>query len=136
MDAHSAPAWRWFAAWAVVGGLYALSLVSMLTIGLFVLPIPLLATFLLVRHQAARHGMLGWVAGVSVPLFYVALLNRQGPGMICSAIEGGTACTQEMSPWPWSAAGLAFLAAGTSAFWLHRSRSAAAGPQVNEVREG
>jgi hypothetical protein len=80
--------------------------------------------------------MVGLVAGVSVPLFYVALLNRNGPGMICSAIEGGgTACTEEMSPWPWSAARLAFLAVGASAFWLHRSRLAAPGRKVNKVRE-
>jgi hypothetical protein len=135
MDVHSAPAWRWFAAWVLVGGLYALSLLSMLTLGLFVLPIPLLATFLLGRHQQARPGMLGLVAGVSIPLFYVALLNRNGPGTICSAIEGGTACTEEMSPWPWLAASLALLAVGTGAFWRYRSRLASAGPQVNEVRE-
>lgn len=135
MDTQSAPAWRWFAAWVLVGGLYALSLVSMLTIGLLVLPIPLLATFLLGRHQEARPGMLGLVAGVCIPLFYVALLNRNGPGMICSAIEGGTGCTEEMSPWPWSAAGLAFLVGGTSAFWLHRSRLAASARRINEVPE-
>jgi hypothetical protein len=137
METHSALAWRWFAAWVLVGGLYALSLVSMLTIGFLVLPIPLLATFLLRRHQEARPGMLGLVAGISIPLFYVALLNRNGPGMICSAIEGGTACTEEMSPWPWSAAGLAFLAVGTGAFWFHRSRRAAAGRRSTsyELRE-
>lgn len=61
---------------------------------------------------------LGLVAGIALPLFYVSVLNQDGPGMICSAIEGGTACTEETSPWPWLAAGLAFLALGISAFWL------------------
>jgi hypothetical protein len=74
------------AAWVLVGGLSTLSLVSVLTIGLFVLLITVLATVLLSRHQEARRGMLGLV--------------RDGPGMICSAIEGGTACADEVSPWP------------------------------------
>ena len=82
----------------LVGGLYALSLLGMMTIGIFVLPIPVVATVLLVRRQKAGRGTLGLVAGIALPLFCVSLLNRDGPGMICSAFEGGTACTEEMSP--------------------------------------
>ena len=104
----------------LVGGLFALSLLGMLTIGLFVLPIPVIGTVLLARHLEARRGWLGLVAGIAFPIFYVALLNRNGPGTICSPIEGGTACTEEMSPWPWFAAGLAFLATGSAAFWLRQ----------------
>lgn len=132
-EAQPALAWRWFAAWMLVGGLYAFCLLAMLTIGLFVLPIPVLATVLLVRRQEAHRGALGLVAGIALPLFYVSLLNHNGPGMICSPIEGGTACTEEMSPWPWFAAGLAFLALGTSAFWLRRPRSGAAVPHVHDA---
>jgi hypothetical protein len=117
MDVQPVPAWRWFAAWMLVGGFYALSLLSMLTIGLFILPIPVLATVLLCRRPERRRGIFGLVAGIALPLFYVSILNRNGPGMICSAIAGGTACTEEMSPWPWLAAGLTFLALGTFAFW-------------------
>ena len=132
-DAQPARAWRWFVAWMLVGGLYALSLLGMLTIGIFVLPIPVVATVLLVQRQKAGRGTLGLVAGIALPLFYVSLLNRDGPGMICSAIEGGTACTEEMSPWPWLAAGLAFMALGISAFWFMRPRPAPPVPQVNDT---
>ena len=100
-----------------MGGFYALSLLSMLTIGLFILPIPVLATVLLCRRPERRRGIFGLVAGIALPLFYVSILNRNGPGMICSAIAGGTACTEETSPWPWLTAGLTFLALGTFAFW-------------------
>ena len=124
-DVQPAMAWQWFGAWMLVGGLYAFSLLGMMTIGIFLLPIPVVATVLLVRgHKAGRHA-LGLVGGIALPLFYVALLNRDGPGMICSPIEGGTACTEETSPWPWFAAGLTFLAAGTATFWLRRPRSGA-----------
>ena len=132
-DVQRAVAWRWFAAWMLVGGLYALSVLGMLTIGLFVLPIPIVATVLLNRHHEAGLGTLGLVAGISLPIFYVALLNHDGPGMICSAFEGGTACTEEMSPWPWLAAGLAFMALGISAFWFMRPRPAPPVPQVDDA---
>jgi len=117
----------------LVGGLYALSLLGMMTIGIFVLPIPVVATVLLVRRQKAGRGTLGLVAGIALPLFCVSLLNRDGPGMICSAFEGGTACTEEMSPWPWLAAGLAFMALGISPFWFMRPRPAPPVPQVNDA---
>ena len=119
MNAPSVCRWRWFAAWLLVGGLYALSLVSVLTIGLFILPVPLLATVLLCRHSQTLGGLPGLVAGIALPLFYVAALNRSGPGTICSPIDGGTGtmCTEELSPWPWLAAGLVFLALGAFAFW-------------------
>ena len=132
-ETHAGLPWRWFAAWMLVGGLYALGLLSILTIGLFVLAVAALATVLLGRHQGARRGMLGLVAGIALPLFYVSVLNRDGPGMICSATEGGTACTEETSPWPWFAAGLAFLALGTSAFWLRRPHSGSAASLVNDA---
>ena len=122
MKAEARPVreWGWFVAWMLVGGLYALSLVGMMTIGIFVLPLPVAATVLLTRGSQSRGGAPGLVAGIALPLFYISLLNRDGPGMICSAINGGTACTQEMSPWPWFAAGLTVLAIGTSAFVLSR----------------
>jgi hypothetical protein len=120
MNARPVLRWRWFAAWLLVGGLYALSLLSVLTIGLFILPLPVLATVLLCRHPERRGGLPGLVAGIALPLFYVAALNRGGPGMICSSIDGGsgTMCTEETSPWPWLAAGVLLLTLGTVAFWL------------------
>ena len=43
----------WFMAWLLVGAGYALSLIGVASIGLFVLPLPVLATVLLVRRQPA-----------------------------------------------------------------------------------
>jgi hypothetical protein len=116
----------------LVGGLYALSLLGMMTIGLFILPIPILATVLLMKGQHGGRNALGLIAGTALPLFYISLLNRDGPGMICTPIDGGTACTEEMSPWPWLVAGLAFLALGISSFWLMRPRPVPSGAQVIE----
>jgi hypothetical protein len=41
--------WMWFTVWLLVGAGYALSLIGVASIGLFVLPLPVLATVLLVR---------------------------------------------------------------------------------------
>jgi hypothetical protein len=108
--------WAWFAAWLIIGAGYALSLLGAASIGLFVLPLPVLATILIVRRQHASSGLPGLISGLGVPLFYVAYLNRAGPGTICTTITGGQDCTGEWSPWPWLAAAVILLGLGLAAF--------------------
>jgi hypothetical protein len=118
----SAPAltglrWAWFAAWLIIGAGYALSLLGAASIGLLVLPLPVLATILLARRQQASSGLPGLISGLGVPLLYVAYLNRAGPGTICTTITGGgQECTDEWSPWPWLAAAVILLGLGLAAF--------------------
>jgi hypothetical protein len=104
--------WVWFTAWLLVGVGYALSLVGIASIGLFVLPLPVLATVLLVRRQRAASGLPGLISGLAFPLLYVAYLNRAGPGTICATME----CNDEWSPWPWLAVGVILLVLGVAAF--------------------
>ena len=109
--------WAWFAAWLIIGVGYALSLVGAASIGLFVLPLPVIATILLARRQHAVGGLPGLISGLGIPLLYVAYLNRAGPGTICVTIAGGGQdCTDEWSPWPWLAAAVILLALGIAAF--------------------
>jgi hypothetical protein len=109
--------WAWFAAWLIIGAGYALSLLGAASIGLFVLPLPVLATILLARRQHASSGLPGLISGLGIPLLYVAYLNRAGPGTICTTITGGGQdCTDEWSPWPWLAAAAILLALGLAAF--------------------
>jgi len=110
------PRWKWFAAWLIIGVGYALSLVGSASIGLFVLPLPVIATILLARRQHATGGLPGLISGLGIPLLYVAYLNRAGPGPICTTIPGGQDCTDEWSPWPWLAAALILLALGVTTF--------------------
>jgi hypothetical protein len=124
--ARTGPRWAWFAAWLIIGAGYALSLLGAASIGLFVLPLPVLATILLARRQHAHGGLPGLISGLGIPLLYVAYLNRAGPGTICTTITGGGQdCTDEASPWPWLAAAVILLAIGVAAFiarqW-HRPR--------------
>ena len=93
--------WVWFTAWLIIGAGYALSLLGAASIGLLVLPLPVLATILLARRQHASSGLPGLISGLGIPLLYVAYLNRAGPGTICTTITGGgQECAGEWSPWP------------------------------------
>jgi hypothetical protein len=125
----------WFAVWLIIGAGFALSLLGAASIGLFVLPLPVLATILLARRRHAASGLPGLVSGLGIPLLYVAYLNRAGPGAICTTITGGQDCTDEWSPWPWLAAGAILIVLGSAAFTAWRrllppasgTRSAAGG---------
>jgi hypothetical protein len=115
--------WLWFTAWLLVGASFAVSLIGIMSIGLFVLPIPVVATLLLARRRQTTTGLPGLISGLAVPLLYVAYLNRAGPGTICAAVAGGQECTDEWSPWPWLAAGVILLVVGIAAFVGRRRRA-------------
>ena len=103
----------WFIAWMALGIGYAIGLLGALTIGPFVLLILVVPTILLVRRPGAMAGIPGLVSGLSVPVFYVAYLNRSGPGTVCEAIGAtGQACVERTSPWPWIAVGVVLLVGG------------------------
>lgn len=102
--------------WACIGAGYAFGALSMLTIGLAVVAASLLATLAAARWLRGAGGLSGLLCGVALPLLYVALLNRQGPGEVCTSSAGGTTCTDERSPWPWLAAGLLLIAVALAVF--------------------
>ena len=112
--------WLWFGAWAMTGAGFCLSLVAMLSIGMFVLPIPVAATLLLARNHTTRHAWPGLVSGASIPFLYMTYLNRSGPGDVCTTTATGQGCVQEYSPWPFLLVALAMTLAGVL---LHVRRS-------------
>jgi len=116
----SGPAPIWFVVWVVVGALWSLVVVGAMTIGVFVAPVALAATVVLGRRRDAHVGRPGIITGMSLPLLYVAYLNRAGPGMVCHDIRGGVSCTDEWSPWPWAVVGMVVLVAGVVAFVRRR----------------
>ncbi|MCW2792033.1 MAG: hypothetical protein JWO76_1131 [Nocardioides sp.] len=105
-----------FVLWTVGGAALCLGLVSILTIGVFVLPVAALLCGLLLWWGGPGRALAGALSGAAAPLFYIAWLNRGGPGEVCHAITGGLECTEEMSPWPWLVAGLVLAMAGLVLF--------------------
>jgi hypothetical protein len=105
-----------FAAWAAVGFGALAGVLTVLTIGFFVLLATAGLAALLARRADGRLAAPGLLAGAAVLPFYVGFLNRDGPGMVCTMTRTGGSCVQEMSPWPWVAVGLCL--AGASA-WLY-----------------
>jgi hypothetical protein len=118
--------WWWFFAWVVVGAGYGVAVVGALTIGIFVLPIPVVLTVALAKYQPSPHGALGLICGLGFPLLYVAYLNRSYGGPACPT--SGTVslqqpnvvheCVQALDPWPWLAIGVLLVLGGCVAFML------------------
>lgn len=105
-----------FVAWFLVGASFTMGLLSILTIGVPILVVAVIATVALSLSKRARTGVPGLVSGLAVPLLYVAFLNRSGPGQVCTTIADETSCIQQWSPWGWTAAGVVLLVAGGALF--------------------
>ncbi|MFK0151433.1 hypothetical protein ACIQVL_27060 [Streptomyces sp. NPDC090499] len=105
--------WLLFTGWLLTGAGYLLALLTVLSIGLFILPIPVAGTLALATRRDAWRGLPGLLSGASLPLFLLAYLNRHGPGTYCTASAGGSSCTEGLlNPWLLLAIGLLVLAAG------------------------
>ncbi len=106
-----------FLAWPVVGAALSFSVLALMTIGIFILPFALLGLFILLKWGGDRRSSVGLISGLGLPLLYVAFLNRDGPGTICSPYgNGGQQCMDEWSPWPWFLIGAALVATGIALF--------------------
>jgi hypothetical protein len=116
------PSWAAFGARAAIGAGYSLGVLSILTIGAGVLALAIGASIAMSRWPNGTGGALGLVSGLALPVFYVAYLNRDGPGSVCASNAHGGSCVDEWSPWPFVAAGLLLLVAGVIAFVLMRRR--------------
>ena len=97
---HSEKPKLWsFLAWPVVGAALSLSVLGALTIGAYVMPFALVGLFILLKWGGDRRSCVGLISGLGLPLLYVAFLNRDGPGTICSSYgNGGQRCVDEWSP--------------------------------------
>jgi hypothetical protein len=113
-----------YLAWVAVGAGLSFGVLAILSIGVFVLAVTVVATFFLARRSDARAGVAGLVSGFGLPLLYVAFLNRWGPGMICTATATGTSCADQWSPWPWLLIGSALVAVGVAWFIVASARRA------------
>ncbi|MFE7168281.1 hypothetical protein [Streptomyces sp. NPDC057616] len=104
--------WPWFCAWFLVGALASFGMLTILTVGALLLAVALGTAVFLATRRGSRAGRAGLLSGLGVPLLYVAFLNREGPGTVCTTTPTGQSCVDEYSPWGWLAAGAVLLVAG------------------------
>lgn len=124
MSSESSQSWWSFAAWATLGAAYVFGVLALLSIGIFVLAGAGLLTVLLVKSSRAPHaGVAGAISGASIPLLYVAWLNRLGPGTVCRPIPGGQQCDEQWNPLPFLAIGVVLALLGVAVFEARRRRA-------------
>jgi hypothetical protein len=102
------------------------SLLALLSIGIFVAPFVVLAGSALLSRERGRTAATALICGPALPLLFVAWLNRDGPGDICTTTATSQACVEEWSPWPWLVAAIWFIAGGVVVSLAYRRHLAAA----------
>ena len=108
--------WAAFLMWGVAGVGLCFGVLSILTVGPFVLLVTLALCGWLLYRADFGWGMLGLLVGAAVPLLYVAWLNRDGPGTVCTVDGPVTSCGDEVSPWPFVAMALVVAVIGLVSF--------------------
>jgi hypothetical protein len=113
MDGHgTAPtatraSWIAFVLWALIGAVIGYVAVNLLTAGVLLVVLIVLA---LVAKPSVRQQISGVLAGVGAICLLVAYVQRRGPGTVCWHTANAGGCDQYLNPWPWLAAGLALIA--------------------------
>jgi hypothetical protein len=122
--------WLMFTGWLLIGACYILALLSILSIGIFIMPITVVGTVALATRRDTERGLPGLVSSASLPLFLLTYLNRHGPGTYCTtSADGGNECLEGLlAPWPLLAVGLLLLVAGVALFLRLRRRRPVIGP--------
>ena len=99
-------------AWALSGAVLALGLGTAFTPWLLLsVPAVGLALLLGLRSGTDRRAWAALAGAGWLPL-WLAWLNRDGPGDVCTGSVAASTCTTEGSPWPWLVAGLVMLVGG------------------------
>ena len=108
-----------FIAWTAIGACASVAILTPFTIGL---PSGLVAAVgayvLLINPRGCTPSAFGALCGAGVVPLYVAWLNRDGPGTICTtnATTTSSYCVQEWNPWFWFSVGFLLIASGVAGF--------------------
>jgi hypothetical protein len=109
-----------FVGWCLAGVGMCFGVLSLLTIGPFILLGTLfLCAWLLWRFNFGW-AMGGLLSGAAVPILFVAWLNRDGPGEVCTRTATSETCGDEWSPWPFVVVAVVLAVAGILVFARRR----------------
>jgi len=120
-SSRSAVPWSSTLVWASVGALGAFGIAGLATIGLFLLAGAALVAGVALAVPALRPPSLpGLLVGLSTAPLYIAWLNRDGPGLVCTTTADSMSCIDQWSPWPFVALGVLFAGAGVALLVVSR----------------
>lgn len=103
---------RAFLGWCVAGAGACFGVLSLLSVGWFVLLGTVLLAAWLWSVFDRGWAMGGLLTGAALPVLYVAWLNRDGPGEVCTSTATSRTCGEESSPWPLVVAAMVLAVAG------------------------
>lgn len=112
--------------WLLSGSLVALGVLSLPSIGLFVLPAAIGVLILAGVLSGGRGGPL-LLVGAALPLLWVAWLNRGGPGERCFTRGAVRGCGDLFDPWVFALPGLVLLVLGVGLLLAGRARRSRGG---------
>lgn len=113
--------------WVLVGVAYLLSVAGALSIGLFILPLAVVGTILLIVRPDRTRGLAVVLCGLAFGPLLVAWINREGPGQVCRSYPpDGVACGTQLNPWPWLGGAATSLAIATALLLYATRRDATA----------
>ena len=113
---------RAFLGWCVAGAAGCFGVLSLPSVGPFVLLGTLLLCAWLWSVFGVGRALGGCLTGAALPLLYVAWLNRDGPGDVCTSTPTSRTCAEEMSPWPLVVAAVVLVVVGIVVFGRPRGR--------------
>ncbi|MEA4944277.1 MAG: hypothetical protein VB080_07550 [Propionicimonas sp.] len=104
--------------WILVGAISAFGVISMLSIGIFLL-VPAAALFIVGGALAAidNRGLPAVLTGAATAPLFIAWGNRHGPGEFCVSSATSLSCSEQWNPWPFVAAGLVLALLGAVLTW-------------------
>lgn len=105
-----------FVAWLLAGVLWTAAIAAILSIGIFILPMAVAATWFLARRPEARRGMAALIAVAGLPFFLLARLNRNGQGTVLRGFGGNVTGFVQTNPWPWVTLGVLLFGASVVVF--------------------
>ena len=117
-----AAGWGWFVGWSLVGAAYVVGVLGVLTMGLFVMPLAIIGTVLLVRSAPSRRAVAGLIGGPAWILSFLAIRDH-GTSPVCSGTFGGGTCAyQPWNRWPLVAGAIASVVIAGALFLVTRGR--------------
>ena len=109
----------WFVLWTAVGAAATFASLSLLVL---VAPLIVVTVLVLVARGAVSRAAFGLLAGAGLVSFFVAYVQRKGPGVVSWHTATAAGADEYLDPKPWLVAGVILVTVGILAFiWRRRS---------------